>query len=68
MRWLILLILVLLAVFHFLPEQEPPHVDESIIGEQVKPLRKAEGFEDQYLDATEARKERLEEELEKGDG
>jgi hypothetical protein len=68
MRVLIVLIIILLAVFYFQPEQEPPTAEESFIGDQVKTLRKAEGFEDEYLEATDERKQRIEEELEKAGG
>ena len=68
MRWLLALILILLAIWYFIPESEPPTADESFIGNQIKPLRKAEGFEDEYLDAAEERKKRLEEEVEKATG
>ena len=68
MRWLIVLILILLAIFYFLPESEPPPAEETFIGDQVKALRKAEGFEDEYLKAAEERKKQMEEELEKATG
>jgi len=68
MRFLLMIIIVLLAIFYFLPEPEPVPVEESFIGDQVKTLRKAEGFEDQYLKATEDQKKRLEEQLEQGGG
>ena len=56
MRWLLALIVILLAIWYFTPEQEPPTADESFIGNQIKPLRKAENFQDEYLKATEERK------------
>ena len=68
MRWLLALIVILLAIWYFIPEQEPPTADESFIGNQIKPLRKAEGFEDEYLKAAEERKKRMEEEIEKSGG
>ena len=68
MRWFIALIVILLAFFYFLPEPEPKPVEETFIGEQVKVLRKAEGFEQQYLEADQERQKRLEEELEKSGG
>ena len=63
MRWLLALIVILLAIWYFLPEPEPPTADESFIGNQIKPLRKAENFQDEYLKATEERKQQMEEEL-----
>ena len=43
MRFLVILIVVLLAFYFFMPEPEPVPVEESFIGDQIKPLRKAEG-------------------------
>jgi hypothetical protein len=68
MRWMLLLIFILLAFFHFLPEPEPKPIEETFIGEQVKSLRKAEGFEDEYLKAVDERKRKMEEELERSGG
>lgn len=70
MRVLIILIIILLAVFYFLPEKEPPTAEESFIGDQVRTLRKAEGFESEYLEADQARQQRMERQLEEaaGDG
>ena len=68
MRWLIALIIILLAIFYFLPDPPPKPVEETFIGEPIKALRKAERFEDEYLKATEERKKRMEEELEKQSG
>jgi len=68
MRWFIALLVILLAFFYFLPEPEQKPVEETFIGEQVKVLRKAEGFEQQYLEADQERQKRLEEELEKSGG
>ena len=70
MRWLLVLIVVL-AVLWFIrgiEETPPPTAEDSFIGGPVKALRKAEGFEDSYLDATEERKKRMEEQLEKDSG
>ena len=68
MRWMVMLIIVLLAIFHFLPDPEPKPIEETFIGNQIKPLKKAEGFEDEYLKAVDERKKRMEEELEKSGG
>jgi hypothetical protein len=68
MRWMVVLILILLAVFYFLPEPAPVPVEESIIGEQIKPLRKAQGFEDEYLKGVDEHKKQIEEQLEKSGG
>ena len=68
MRWLILLIIVALVFYFYLPEPEPKPIEETFIGDQIKPLQKAEGFEDEFLKATDERKKKLEEELEKSGG
>ena len=68
MRWFIALIVILLAFFYFLPEPEQKPVEETFIGEQVKVLRKAENYEEEYLQATKERQQQMEEELEKQTG
>lgn len=70
MRWLFFLIVVLAVLWYIrgIEEVEPPPIEDSFIGGPVKALRKAEGFEDSYLDATEERKKRMEEQLEKDSG
>ena len=68
MRFLVALIIALLAFYFFWPEPEPLPVEETFIGDQIKPLRKAEGFEDQYLKATEAKKKTIEQQLEEDGG
>ena len=68
MRWLVALIIILLAIWYFTPEPHPTPVEESFIAEPVKALRNAEGYEDEYLKAIEERKKRMEEELEKQSG
>ena len=68
MRWMIALILVLLTIFYFMKEPEPRPVEETFIGEQIKPLRKAEGFEEEFLKADQEHQKKLEEELEKSGG
>lgn len=61
MRFLIVLIILLLLVFHFWPEQPTPTAEESFIGPQIQTLRKAEQIEQQYLDALERADQRIEE-------
>ncbi len=68
MRWMLLLIIVLLAIFYLMPEPEPRPIEETFIGEQLKPLRKAEGFEEEYLKSVKEQQKRLEEDLEKAGG
>lgn len=64
--FLILLVLALLA-WKLMPAPEPVPVEETVIGEPVKRLQEAEQLESQYLEQTEARKQRLEQAAD-GDG
>ena len=70
MRWLLFLIIVMAVLWYIrgIEEVPPPPIEESFIGGPVKALRKAEGFEKSYLDATEERNKRMEEQLEKDAG
>ena len=68
MRFIIVLIVILLTVFYFLKEPEPKPVEETFIGNQIKPLRKAEGFEEQYLKMDQEHQKQIEEQLEKSGG
>lgn len=46
------LIIILLLTYALWPEQEIPPVEETFIGDQIKPLRKAEKFQQEdYLEA-----------------
>jgi hypothetical protein len=63
MRWLVTLIILLLALFFYLREPEPKPIEDTFIGPQIESLRKAEGVEDDYLKATRERQQRLEESL-----
>lgn len=45
MRFVLVIILVLLLAFVCWPRHEPPPVEETFIGDQIKPLRKAEQFQ-----------------------
>ena len=70
MRWLLFFIVVL-AILWFIrgiEETPPPKAEDSFIGEPVKVLRKMEGYEDQYLDATRERQKQMEEQIEKDSG
>jgi hypothetical protein len=60
MRFLILLIIIALLVFKFWPEPAVPPVEETFIGPQLQPLKKAEQVEQQYMDALEKTNERIE--------
>jgi len=70
MRWFLFFLFVLAVLWYIrgIEEVTPPPVEESFIGGPVKALRKAEGVEKSYLDATEERKKRMEEQLEKDSG
>lgn len=61
MRFLIVLIILLLLIFHFWPEQPTPAVEETFIGPQIETLEKAERIEQQYMDALERADQRIEE-------
>jgi len=60
MRFLIVLIIVILLVFKFWPEQPVPTVEESFIGPQLEPLNRAQGVEQDYLDALQKTNEQIE--------
>jgi hypothetical protein len=62
MRFFVVLIIVLLLAWKFWPEQPVPTAEESFIGPQLESLKKAEQIEDQYLDALEKKKRRIDEE------
>ena len=70
MRWLLFLIIVMAVLWYIrgIEEVPPPPIEESFIGGPVKALRKAEGFEKSYLDATAERNKRMEEQIEKDGG
>ncbi len=66
MRALIILIIIVLLVFKFWPEQPTPSIEETFIAPQLEPLRKAEQLEQQYLDALEKKNEQIERESDGG--
>ncbi|MBT8040332.1 MAG: hypothetical protein HKO85_11760 [Xanthomonadales bacterium] len=66
MRFLLVLIIVLFLAWKLWPEQPVPTADESFIGPQLQPLRKAEKVEDQYMDALEEKNRRIEEQSDGG--
>ena len=70
MRWLLFFVIVFAVLWYIrgIEETPPPKAEDSFIGGPVKTLRKAEGFEKIYLDSTEERKKRMEEQLEKESG
>lgn len=66
MRFFIALIIIILLVFKFWPEQPVPTAEESFIGPQIQSMKKAEQVEDQYLDALEQTNKRIEQEADGG--
>ncbi len=70
MRWLLFLLIVFAVLWYIrgVEETQPPPIEEGIIGGPVKALHKAQGFEKSYLDATDAHKKKMEEQLEKDNG
>ena len=70
MRWLLFWVIVLAVLWYIrgIEEVPPPPIEESIIGGPVKALHKAEGYEKIYLESIDARKQRMEEQLEKNSG
>lgn len=51
MRFLIVLIIIALLVFKYWPDQTPSSVEETFIGPQLEPLKKAKNVEQQYQEA-----------------
>jgi len=70
MRWLLILLIVAAVLWYIrgVEERPPGKAEDTFIGGPVKALRKAEGFEKSYLDATKERQKQMEEELEKEAG
>jgi hypothetical protein len=70
MRWLIFFLLVCAALWYIkgIEEVPPPPLEEGFIGGPVKALHKAENFEKSYLEANQAQKKKMEEQIEKGSG
>lgn len=60
MRLLIVLIIVILLAWKFWPAQPVPTAEESFIGPQLEPMKKAERVEDQYLDALDDKNREIE--------
>lgn len=45
LRLVVFIIIVLLLAYAWYPEQEPLPVEETFIGDEIQPLRKAEKFQ-----------------------
>ena len=69
-RWLLFLIIVFAVLWYIrgIEEVKPPPIEEGIIGGPVKALRKAEGYEKSYLDATKERQKQMDEQEDKDTG
>jgi hypothetical protein len=61
MRFLLLLIVVLLLAYALWPKSAPPPVEKTFIAPQLETIKKAEGIEDQYMDALDRTDERIRE-------
>lgn len=66
MRFLIVLIIIALAVFKLWPDQPVPTAEESFIGPQIQPLKKAEQVEDQHMEALERANEQIDKQSDGG--
>ena len=67
MRFLALIIIILLLAYSWWPEQEPKPVEETFIGDQIAPLRKAEKFQqDDYLKALDEHRENMDDKVDEG--
>ena len=69
MRFLIFVIIVLLLAFVWWPQREPVPVEETVIGQQLQPLRKAQKFEQRdYLEALDKHRDEMDAREESGGG
>jgi len=60
MRFMIVLIIILLLGYALWPRHEPPPVEETFLGDQIKPLRKAEKFQQEdYLKALDQHRDNM---------
>ena len=60
MRFLFFIIIVLLLAYAWWPKREPVPVEETVIGQELHPLRKAQKFEQQdYLQALDKNREQM---------
>lgn len=68
MRYLLFLIIVLLLTYALWPEQPVPPIEETFMGDQIVPLRKAEKFQQEdYNKGLEEYRKKMDEQ-EAGDG
>jgi hypothetical protein len=65
-RFLLLLIIILLAVYTWWPEPPVPAIEDTFIGPQLQPLSKAKAFEQDYLDDLDKKKEQMDKQADGG--
>ena len=66
MKFLILLIIVLILAWKFWPRDGVDSVEDSFMGPQMQALEKARAVEDDYIDAVEEKKRRIDEQADGG--
>ena len=66
MRLLLFLIILLLAAAAWWPDQPVPTAEESVIGPQIQTLNKAQGFEQEYLEGLDRKKEEIDKKADGG--
>lgn len=66
MRFLLLLIIVILALAMWWPDQPVPTAEESFIGPQLAPLNKAKNLEADYLEGIDKKKQEIEDQADGG--
>ena len=60
MRFLLIIIVILLLAYAWWPKREPVPVEETVIGQELKPLHKAQHFEQKdYLDALDKHRQQM---------
>lgn len=69
MRFLVVLIIILLLAYVWWPRHEPPPVEETFIGDQIKPLRKAERLQQEdYNDMLDQHREAIDDQVDADGG
>lgn len=67
MRLLVFIIVVLLLAYALWPQPTPVPVEETFIGDQIKPLRKAEKFQqDDYNKALDEHRKHMDQQADEG--
>jgi hypothetical protein len=69
MRFLVLIIVILLLAYALWPEQPVPPIEETFMGDQIKPLRKAEKFQQEdYPKALDQHREDMDSQVDQDGG